>query len=71
LALDLTTAPYDDGTSSSFGSANVFSGGTETQDLSALRGQAIPEPSGLMVIGTVALAGVLRRRRSNISITKI
>jgi len=63
LTLDLATAPYDDGTSSSFGSANVFSGGTETQNLSALRGQAVPEPSGLLVIVTVGIAGVLRRRR--------
>lgn len=39
LAIDLATAPYNDGTSSSFGSANVFSSGTLTQDLSALRVQ--------------------------------
>ena len=41
LALDLASAPYNDGSSSSFGKANVFSAGTETQDLSALRVQAV------------------------------
>ena len=49
LALDLATAPYDDGTSSSFGGANLFSGGTEMQDLSALR-----------VVATVVLGDVNR-----------
>ncbi len=37
LAIDLATAPYNDGTSSSFGEANIFSAGSMTQDLSALR----------------------------------
>lgn len=37
LALDLATAPYNDGSSSSFGMANLFSGGVFMQDLSALR----------------------------------
>lgn len=41
LALELATAPYDDGTSSSFGGANLFSGGTQMQDLSALRAQTL------------------------------
>lgn len=62
LAYDPTTAPYDDASTSTFGSANVFGG--ETQNLSALRNSsAVPEPSGIMVIGMVAVAGVLRRRR--------
>ena len=37
LTLDLETAPYNDGSSSSFGAANEFSSGVFTQDLSALR----------------------------------
>ncbi len=37
VGIDLLLAPYNDGSSSTFGEANVFSGGTLTQDLSALR----------------------------------
>ena len=37
MTLDLETAPYNDGASSSFGAANEFSSGVFTQDLSALR----------------------------------
>ena len=61
LALDLSTAPYDDGTSSTFGSANVFSGGSETQNLTALR--SVPEPGAILLLGAFAVSGLLRRRR--------
>lgn len=41
LSIDLLTATYEDGSSSSFGEANVFSSGAFTQDLSALRVQLL------------------------------
>ena len=55
---------YNDGTSSTFGAANSWSGGTLTQDFSALRGgAAVPEPTAalLMLFGACGLLGLRRR----------
>ncbi len=53
---------YQDGTSSTFGSENIWSGGSGLQDLSILR--AVPEPGtlGLLLLGLGLLA---RRFRKN------
>lgn len=48
------SSAYTDGTSSTFGSENIWSGGDFSQDFSSLR--AIPEPG---VIGLLGVAGVL------------
>lgn len=53
-SVDPLTSPYEDGTTSTFGSENVWSGGDFSQDFSSLR--AIPEPG---VIGLLGVAGVL------------
>ncbi|MEO0513751.1 MAG: PEP-CTERM sorting domain-containing protein [Planctomycetota bacterium] len=53
---------YSDGTSSSFGAANVWGGGDFTQDFSAFG--VVPEPASLVLVG---LGGVLiaTRRRAH------
>jgi hypothetical protein len=51
---------YNDGTSSTFGSENAWSGGTNIQDFSALR--VIPEPSTAL-LGGLGLLALLRRSR--------
>jgi len=55
------SAPYSDGTSSSFGQANIWSGGDFTQDFSGFG--VVPEPASLALIslGGLLIAG---RRRS-------
>lgn len=52
-------SPYNDGTSSTFGAPNEWSGGTLTQNFSPF---AVPEPS-VMVLGAVGMLGFFRRRR--------
>jgi len=56
------TSPYNDGSSSSFGSPNRWNGGANVQDFSALRAVA-PEP-GAATLGGVALALALSARRA-------
>lgn len=51
---------YSDGTSSSFGSENVWGGGSNEQDFSSLR--VIPEPSTAL-LGGLGLLALLRRSR--------
>ncbi len=53
---------YNDGTSSSFGGANLWNSSANSQDFSSL--QNVPEPSALLLVGSVLGAGFLRRRRS-------
>lgn len=55
-----SSTSYKDGTSSSFGAPNRWSGGTFTQDFSALR-SVVPEPAALS--GLLAGLMVLARRR--------
>jgi len=54
------TAPYSDGTSSSFGDANVWSGGDNVQSFAAFG--VVPEPASLALLG-VGGAALLGRRR--------
>jgi len=56
------TGNYEDGTSSSFGGANLWNGGSNSQNFSSL--QIVPEPSALLLVGSALGAGFLRRRRS-------
>jgi len=52
---------YSDGTSSSFGKANVWSSGTNTQDFSAF--QAVPEPGTLgILLASLTLLATRRRK---------
>lgn len=51
---------YSDGTSSSFGSENLWGGGSNVQDFSSLR--VIPEPSTAL-LGGLGLLALLRRSR--------
>jgi len=55
---------FTDGTSSSFGAPNVWSGGTFSQDFSALRSVVVPEPGAATLLGVVlaALLSVRARR---------
>ncbi|MBN2218046.1 MAG: PEP-CTERM sorting domain-containing protein [Pirellulales bacterium] len=53
---------FNDGTSSTFGAPNQWSGGDEVQDFSALRA-AVPEPTAVaMLLAGLAAFGFLRRR---------
>ncbi|QEG25246.1 hypothetical protein [Mariniblastus fucicola] len=61
LAVDALTAPYEDGTSSTWGSANVYSGGSQTQDFSSLR--SVPEPNALLILSALSMLGVASPRR--------
>jgi hypothetical protein len=54
--LAINAFSYNDGTSSTFGKPNAWSGGTITQDFSALRTAEVPEASSLVLAG---LAGAL------------
>jgi hypothetical protein len=45
-SIDPETAEYNDGSSSTFGAANIWSSGEFVQDLRALRGQALPLEAG-------------------------
>ncbi len=57
----ITLASYADGTSSSFGAANIWSGGDEVQDFTALRSWApVPEP---MTLSLLAMGGLLISRK--------
>ena len=55
---------YDDGYYSTFGSPNVWSGYSETQDFSSLRAWAtVPEPSSwVLLLGLAGLLAAFRRR---------
>lgn len=54
-------ASYNDGTSSSFGSPNIWSGGTITQDFSVLRSWApVPEP---LTLSLLAMGGMMIFRK--------
>lgn len=57
------SAPYSDGTSSSFGGANVWGGGEFNQDFSGFG--VVPEPASLILIslGGVMIAGRRRHHR--------
>jgi hypothetical protein len=64
-AVRTTTVPtfasnFRDGSSSSFGAPNLWSGGTFTQDFSVLR-SVVPEPGAAALVG-VALAALLSAR---------
>lgn len=56
---------YKGGSSSSFGQPNLWSGGTFTQDFSALRTEAVPEASSIVMLSLAGLGGfaILRRQR--------
>jgi hypothetical protein len=53
------TSPYNDGSTSTFGAPNEWSGGAESQDFSAF---VVPEPSSAL-LGLLGLAACVRRRR--------
>jgi hypothetical protein len=54
---------YRDGSSSSFGAPNRWSGGENVQDFSALRSVVVPEPGALALVG-LALLAIARARRA-------
>lgn len=54
------SANYSDGTSSTFGQANIWSGGDFSQDFSSFG--VVPEPSSLALLALGGLAMVRRRR---------
>jgi len=60
---------YSDGTSSTFGGANLWTGGTLTQDFSPLRNvTAVPEPatvSALFILATGVVGARYRRNRKS------
>ncbi len=60
-AITAGSAPYSDGTSSSFGGANIWSGGDEIQDFTQFG--VVPEPTTAALIGLGVLATLGRRRR--------
>jgi len=53
---------YEDGTTSTLGMPNVWSGGQQWQDFSALRAW-VPEPTTLLLLGAALPAGLRRRHR--------
>jgi len=56
---------YMDGSSSSFGAANLWSSGAFTQDFSALRAVVVPEPGAATLLGVaLALFATARARRA-------
>lgn len=55
---------YNDGTSSSFGAANLWSGGSSVQDLSVLRA-AVPEPTSMTLLAIAGLAACGYRLRGS------
>lgn len=57
------TSNYNDGSSSSFGAPNLWSGGAGVQDFSALRSAVVPEPTAATLLGVALAAGALLRRR--------
>jgi len=59
----LPTDPhYNDGSSSTFGSANIWSSGACVQNFSALRAWAVPEPATLIFLTLGSLAGIFRKK---------
>lgn len=61
-AITALTGNYQDGTSSTFGAENLWSGGTLTQDLSVLRNvTAVPEPSSIAALAILATGAAYRR----------
>ncbi len=61
-AVTPASSAYKDGTSSTFGAANLWSGGSNQQDFSVL--QNIPEPGSLALLGLGGLAMLGRRRKA-------
>ena len=55
---------YKDGTSSTFGGANIWSSGTYTQDLSQLRSAVVPEPTSMLGLALGVCPLALRFRKS-------
>lgn len=60
-ALITPMSNYNDGTSSTFGSPNLWSSGTVAQDFSALR-SVVPEPGSMLVLACGLLGLVIKRR---------
>lgn len=56
------SAPYSDGTSSSFGAPNVWSGGSSQQDFASF-GVAVPEPTSLLLLSCMVTVMLANRRR--------
>ncbi|MBN2023076.1 MAG: PEP-CTERM sorting domain-containing protein [Pirellulales bacterium] len=62
-SISVTNADFNDGTSSSFGDPNVYGGGTQQQDFTALR-SVVPEPaSAALLLSALAMAGFFWARR--------
>lgn len=59
----IPTSPYNDGSSSSFGAPNRWSGGTFVQDFSALRSVVAPEPGAAALLGLAFGAALISARR--------
>ena len=58
------TSNYNDGSSSSFGAPNRWSGGTLVQDFSALRSVVVPEPGAGGLLGFALVAAALASARA-------
>ena len=64
-AITPASPEYHDGTSSTFGAPNRWSGNTLEQDFSALRAAVVPEPAASTLFGVaLALASLRGRRRA-------
>ncbi len=63
-AITPESALYNDGTSSSFGSANLWSGGSGVQELSVLRA-AVPEPTSMTLLAIAGMAAAGYRLRAS------
>ena len=55
------TSNYKDGSSSTFGAPNLWNGGANAQNFSALRSVVVPEPSATTLLG-VTLSALLASR---------
>ena len=58
------TSSYNDGSSSSFGAPNLWSGVASVQDFSALRSVVVPEPGAATLLGVALAATAIASRRS-------
>ena len=58
-----TALNFDDSDNSTFGTANVWSGGDNVQNFAGLRTAAVPEPSSLTILALGTTAMLSRRRR--------